>query len=196
MSESVSATPGAMSVTASATASVTSEWVSVTEAADRAGVSARTVHRWIAAGEVVSDMSEDGRRRVLTLSLPRRDTVSDSVSDKEEPVTLAETPAEPAVGDTSATLRARWEGAQTAAKIHARRAAEARQHLEEERKRHAAERGELTTELRFLREQLAAQTEAQRELRLLLAQSNQALQAATERLALPPAPERPWWRFW
>jgi hypothetical protein len=53
------------------------EWLSVTEAAARAKVQERSLRRWIARGVVVSDVTPDGRRRVLASSLPGPDSASD-----------------------------------------------------------------------------------------------------------------------
>src|SRR5205809_887116 len=60
-------------------------------------------------------------------------------------------------------LQARLEGAHTAARLHAQR-------RHEERERYEAERVDLKSELEFLRERVVRAEEAEREMRLLMAQ--------------------------
>jgi hypothetical protein len=62
-----------MSVTGSGVSAGLSEWVSVTEAAGLSRVSERTIQRWVEAGKVVSEVSDDGRRLVRRASLPGED---------------------------------------------------------------------------------------------------------------------------
>lgn len=111
-----------------------------------------------------------------------------------------------------AALEARLEGAQLAAKLHAQRYRETRTQTVEERERllqmverertesrEALER--LSDEVGFLREQLAARTDAERELRLLLARTTQTMELMAEKPALPAyieGKERKvrWWSLW
>jgi excisionase family DNA binding protein len=116
----------------------------------------------------------------------------------------------PAMPDTSVVvqvLQARLEGAQLAAKLNAKRREDARRQADEERQRliAAEERARVqetaaAAEIEFLRQQLQQRTDAERELRILLAQANQAVQMLTEKPALeahtPPAPRRRWWILW
>jgi hypothetical protein len=102
------------------------------------------------------------------------------------------------ISDTSqeaiAVLQARLDGAQLAAKLHALRAGEAQRQVQEERQRTEPVR----EEVEFLRAQLVPARDAEREFRVLLAQTTRALEAVTEPPALPEqniTPKRPWWRL-
>jgi hypothetical protein len=98
-------------------------------------------------------------------------------------------------------LNAKLDGAQAAVRLHAQR-------RQEEREQHREERARLEQELAFLRERMVKAEDAERELRILLAQQTQAsqqtayaLQALTEKPALPPPSEPPpsrvrWWLPW
>jgi excisionase family DNA binding protein len=100
----------------------------------------------------------------------------------------------PAMPDTSAVvqvLRARLDGAQLAAKLNAKRREDARRQADEERQRliaaeeRAREReAAAAAEIEFLRQQLQQRTDAERELRILLAQTTHALQSVNEKPAL------------
>src|SRR2546423_1239241 len=85
-------------------------------------------------------------------------------------------------GARRAVLQARLEGAHTAARLHAQR-------RHEERERYEAERVDMKSELEFLRERMVRAEEAEREMRLLMAQQTQTLQQATH--ALKAFTERP-----
>jgi hypothetical protein len=86
-------------------------------------------------------------------------------------------------------LKARLDGAQLAAKLHAQRFREERE-ARAAAGDHARQREvQLLAEMEFLRQQLQQRTDAEPELRLLLAQTNQALQLVAERPALPPRSE-------
>lgn len=172
----MSATLGAASETASGTASATDGWVSVSRAAEIARVSARTVHRWIAAGVVVSDVTEDGRRRVLTASLPRRDSVTDSGSDIE--------------GDVSDTAAAELVAQLERERDHLEgEVAFLRARVEEAEKAAEQNRVLMLENTRALRR---AQEDA-RQAREDARQAQAELAAEREKLALPPAPARSWW---
>jgi excisionase family DNA binding protein len=131
------------------------------------------------------------------------------VIDQDTPaMTGIPDPCLPTMPDTSAAvqvLQVRLEGAQLAAKLNAKRREDARRLAEEERQRliaaeeRAREReAAAAAEIGFLRQQLQQRTDAERELRLLLAQATQAVQALTDRPALAaenvtPAHKVRWW---
>ena len=170
------------------------EWVSVTAAAGVCQVSERTIFRWIAKGRVDSRVSEGGQREVRRTSLPvsanpsvTTDTPSDAGHAPSESVVSQGVGPDSRVTDTlREELRQAWERiAEQKAEIAA---------LEEARR-----------ERDFLRERLVESEKGEAELRVLLLNSQQALAAAEERLALPvevPAPptpdlepeKRPWWQ--
>lgn len=151
------------------------EWVTVTMAMSRLGVTRRTVRRWIAAGGVVSRLETvDGRevRLIRGDTLPavmghvRDDVADDCHGDALSPGAAAVTgdDTDGRHGDDHETIR---DG------------------------RHGDDLRELVThqsgEIAFLRQQLEARTQAEAELRRLLLVSQQALAAAIERPMLPLA---------
>lgn len=189
----------------------TADGMTAAEAAQALGVSERTVRRWVSAGELAGSRVrgphgpelriDRGAVAAYRLLQPPAAEMPDTPAkgDSAVPVTPDREPDTPAVPDMAATvarLESRLDGAQLAAKLHAQRAAEARQQAREERARGDRDREVLETELQFLRAQLVQAREAERELRLLMAQTTQALQAMTERAALPPARPRRWWWPW
>jgi hypothetical protein len=96
-------------------------------------------------------------------------------------------------------LQARLDGALLAARLHADR----RRHVEHQAQRDRDEaRGQqdrLHAEVEFLRQQLQQRADAERELRLLLASTQQAIQAITARPALEantPPTRTAWWKLW
>ena len=100
-------------------------------------------------------------------------------------------------------LHTRLDGAQGAVRLHAQRRHEERERHREELARREEELARLEGELAFLRERMVKAEEGERELRLLLAQqtqtcyqATQALQALTEKPALPPPARLRWWRPW
>lgn len=182
------------------------EWVSVTEAAHLSRVSERTVQRWIENQRVVSDMSDDGRRRVRRSSLPPAcllsdmsppadghlsdtmgplsDRLTDSMSDTLECPTVNDTTH--GLSDNAATLRAESD--------------------EREKELLRQQVDTLTADVSFLRGQLEQRGQAEEQLRVMLARleaTNAQLAGALVQKALPPAtitqPETPkkarWWFF-
>jgi hypothetical protein len=113
---------------------------------------------------------------------------------------------------STAALEARLEGAQLAAKLHAQRYRETRTQATDERERLLQmverERSEsrealarVTEEVEFLRHQLQARTDAERELRLLLARTTQTMEQMAEKPALVAStsssrPKVRWWMPW
>jgi hypothetical protein len=100
-------------------------------------------------------------------------------------------------------LHAKLDGAQAAVRLHAQRRHEERERHQGELARREEELARLEGELAFLRERMIKAEEAERELRLLLAQqtrtsyqATQALQALTEKPALPPPARVRWWLPW
>jgi hypothetical protein len=103
-------------------------------------------------------------------------------------------------------LQAKLDGAQAAARLHAQRRREEYLRLQAELERREAERTTLETEMSFLRERLVQAEDAERELRILIAQSVQAQQQTArelqalreerERPALPPPARVRWWLPW
>src|SRR5205085_963102 len=83
-----------------------------------------------------------------------------------------------------AVIEERLAGYRLAIKLHAQMRANAER-----------ERVRLEHENEFLRTQLAARTEAEHEVRLLLANTQRLLTEERERLALQAARTR-WWMFW
>jgi len=203
----------------------------VPDASQITGAGLRTIRRWIASEVVTSKLEElNGHpvRLILRDSLPSRGGVTpahgaaNGTSDLAAGSAVCQAPAagsanghrdpdgsasgheEDASGTAMAVpvLQARLEGAQLAAKLHAQRFREARQQIAEERERSARTQAEVE----FLRQQLAARTDAERELRLLLAQVTRALPQPGEVPALearnvtPKAKEPPkrarWWALW
>lgn len=195
-----------MSVTFSGTNNGREEWLSVTEAALLARVSERTIQRWIESGRVVSDMSDDGRRRVRRESLP--------LSDRPHPAaaTVTDRPAGPdrQVSDVTVTMtdsmtdsmtdvvECRTSSPATHALSDIALATARAEALEREIARADAERERLTADMEFLRAQLeqraeeaARHAEAERELRVMLMhleRTNAELAGALVVKALP-APE-------
>lgn len=197
------------------------EWVSVTQAAGAAGVSERSLWRWVEKGRVVSRVSDTGAREVRLESVPRRGRVSvNGQGSQSEPAPgdrqVSDVAATTDSGDSGATdttdtaqvaeLRrqlaevegkARYYEVQAGLLDRARQTATAE--LQHARQAHAQE-----TE--FLRERLVGSEKAQEELRVLMLRQSEALEALTAaQRALPattapqePAeePARPWWRFW
>ncbi|HEV8177071.1 MAG TPA: helix-turn-helix domain-containing protein [Gemmatimonadales bacterium] len=178
------------------------EWVSVTEAAHLARVSERTVQRWIEGGKVVSDMSDEGRRRVRRSSLPpacllqSNSSLMSDVSDEERLVIehLSDTLSDvrhdtvecPTSNDSTHSL------SDTAARSRAESA--------------ERERDRLASEVEFLRAQLVSRTQAEEQLRVMMAHlesTNAELARALVQRALPPAPDfapaprrTRWWSLW
>lgn len=113
---------------------------------------------------------------------------------------------------STAALEARLEGAQLAAKLHAQRYRETRtqsvdererllQMVERERTESREALARVTEEVEFLREQLQARTDAERELRLLLARTTQTMEQLAEKPALVANTQSPkqrvrWWMPW
>ena len=81
-------------------------------------------------------------------------------------------------------MEERLAGYRVAIKLHAQMRATAER-----------ERARLDREHEFLRSQLAARTEAEHEVRLLLANTQRLLMEGQARLALEAA-RPPWWMFW
>jgi hypothetical protein len=160
----------------------------------------RTLRNWIAAGTlpVVRPDPGPGRRQMIRVPLAAIEELmqDESFASRHAAAGGGLSPAAAASGGRSpdqaalAVVQARLEGAHTAARLHAQR-------RHEERERYEAERVEMKSELEFLRERMVRAEEAEREMRLLMAQQTQtlqqatrALQAFTERPALPePRPE-------
>jgi hypothetical protein len=169
------------------------EWVSVPELALRRGVATRTVERWIEKGRIETRLDPEGRRQVVARPVSGRPPGRVSPYESHEP------DASPAglTGVEHARLKAEIEGARTAAKIHARRADEAR----EEGARVEALMREIKLKLeeenRYLREQLDKRAEESGQLRVLLHQSELNVGRLTEKLmSLPGEKPAPWWKFW
>ena len=185
----------------------------MTQAARRCRVSARTVHRWVATGEVESCLTGEGYRRIKAATLPAPIAVSEGVSDGvtdgsdsvAEPV--AATPggftrpvAEPVadVSESPSRNGASHEVSPGAAILAA---------TERERDQAKAEVEFLRDQLALRAEEFARRDQAEAELRRVLAlleQTNRELSAALVQKALPPAPEviaaaprrvRWWWPF-
>lgn len=113
---------------------------------------------------------------------------------------------------STAALEARLEGAQLAAKLHAQRYRETRtqsvdererllQMVERERSESREALARVTEEVEFLRQQLQARTDAERELRLLLARTTQTMEQLSEKPALvahtsSSRPKVRWWMPW
>ncbi len=169
----------------------TGEWLGVTEAALRAGVSKRTVRRWIAAGTVESRLeSADGQE----VRLIRGDTlpaITGEVSsdDSRDSLRLEDsTGTSDGIGDRGCDDTGDVVGAGGDAGLR-----------------------ELVTaqgaEISFLRAQLDRRDQAEAELRRLMAalsEQNRHLTGMLEQKALPPAvahndvqPRRVrWWNWW
>lgn len=144
------------------------DWLSVTEAAQRAGVQERSIRRWIARGVVVSQVTPDGRRLVLSGSLPGQGQGHGPESgqgqdSREGPVTDS---GPDSVRDQLGRERAMVE---------------------------------------FLQGQLQQSRDAERELRLLLAQATKTAQLLATPPMLPTSsisgelPKKPrvrWWNLW
>jgi hypothetical protein len=183
----------------SVTGTSTNGWVSVEEAARLARVSARTVQRWITAGDVVSDMSDDGRRRVRCESLPLSDTSSHTLNtptdSSDASVGQPSVMSDAVAGNVSDTVEcptdnpASHEVSPDAATWRAEAA--------------ERERNLLKTHVETLTRQLEARTQAEEQLRVMLVrleQTNSQLAAALVQKALPPPPVEPkkvrWWWPW
>jgi hypothetical protein len=174
--------------------------LSVPDAALKLNVPERTLRNWIAAGTlpVVRPDPVPGRRPMIRIPLAAIEALlrDESFASRNAAAGGGPSPAAAAGGGQSpdqaamAVLQARLEGAHTAARLHAQR-------RHEERERYEVERADLKEELEFLRERMVRAEEAEREMRLLMAQQTQTLQQAThalkaftERPALPePSPE-------
>ena len=173
------------------------------DAALKLNVPERTLRNWIAAGTlpVVRPDPVRGRRQMIRVPLAAIETLLQDESFAGRPAAAGSGLAAATGGPSPdaaalAVIQARLDGAHTAARLHAQR-------RHEERERYQVERGEMRGELEFLRERMVRAEEAEREMRLLMAQQTQtlqqatrALQAFTERPALPesipePAPAAP-----
>lgn len=179
----------------------------MTDAAARAGVHRRTVRRWASAGTVVSRLEElEGHqvRLIRADSLPAAPegitpdspegivSVSPGTSPQDAPRDSREGSREGSPGESALVLQVRLEAAQ-----------EARQRAEEAHRETRGELGRVVAEVEFLRAQVQQRADAERELRLLLASAQQAIQAITDtttRPALEPAPaparRARWWSLW
>jgi len=146
------------------------EWITVTAAMTRAGVSRRTIRRWIAASTVESKLTgEDGRelRLIRADTLPTGDTRDDTHASHRDGTKDSHGASEgDSTGDT---------------------------HFHDTVTRQAEE-------IAFLRAQVERRDQAEAELRRLLLSSQNALALALEQRSLPPAPDPPrrlkWWRLW
>lgn len=193
----------------SVTVSGTSEWVSVTEAAHLTKVSERTVQRWIENQRVVSDMSDDGRRRVRRESLP----LSDRWSGDSSVMTDTAPAADRQVTDTSDTMSDGLTDTMsdvvdcptTNDSKHA--LSDITAGLERERDQALREVDHLRAQLEVRTEELRRRDQAEEQLRVMLVrleQTNAQLSSALVQKALPPhvdtEPETPkkvrWWALW
>jgi hypothetical protein len=205
------------------------EWLTLTAATRLTGVSERTLRRWVAAGAVESRVEEaHGHpvRLILQESLPGRDGGQLVSADRDmlsggrdgrhaEPfwgkrpgLSLDRDNGHSGVtdrghvrdaGQAPAALQVRWEGAQLAARLHAARYNEERERRREVEMVAREREAQLAAEIAFMREMVSRSQEAERELRILLAQTTRALEAQTERPALSArnvTPRRSWWRWW
>jgi excisionase family DNA binding protein len=184
----------------------------VAEAAALLSVNERTVRRWAAAGELPS-VTIRGKRgpelrldraavlahRLLIGNADRPDSGDagkPGEPDRERDKAGTEAGKADSLSASLAVLQARLDGAHLAAKLHAARRREAREALRQAEERAAAREAQLTAELEFLRGQIQQRTDAERELRLLLAQATQARTVpALEAAGSTPAPRR-WWAWW
>lgn len=147
------------------------------EAAALAGVSERTVRKWVLSGKLTRHEGEDGRPRYDREEVSRVRNGSEPGSEPEPGDSEArEESAEPVPNETEGALRARIHGLEIALRIHASR------------------RGQLESEVAWLRARLVEAERASSELRVLVQNAQRETLAISERLALPPV--RPWWRFW
>lgn len=182
------------------------------EAARLLSVSERTVRRWISAGELHGvrvrgphgpevRVSKEAVSTYRLLAPPVMPDTPDRTAPglPAMPDALPVTPAKPDTTDTTdttvAVLQARLDGALLAARLHAER----RRAVERERLQDREEIQRAAQEVEFLRLQLQQRTDAERELRLLLASTQQAIQAIATRPALeagPPASRTAWWKLW
>jgi hypothetical protein len=162
-------------------------WLGVAEAVAEAGCSVRTMHRWIADGTVKSALFPDGRRRVDPATLPRKPPPSGHDAANGLPLTLVELER----------LKERLDGAQTAVRLHARRAEDAREEGARVEALMREMKLKLEEENRYLREQLDKRAEESGQLRVLLHQSELNVGRLTEKLmSLPGEKPAPWWVFW
>jgi hypothetical protein len=149
--------------------------------------------------QVAAEESEADEESRATGGEPQRLSAENSETDG-----VGEPPIE--------ALHARLEGAQLAAKLHAQRYRETRTQANDERdrllqlvererteSREALERAQ--ADIEFLREQLGARTDAERELRLLLARTTQTMELMAEKPALVASTQSTkqrvrWWMPW
>jgi hypothetical protein len=145
------------------------EWVTVTAAMTRAGVSRRTIRRWIAEGRVESRLVEEDGREVRLI---RGDTLP-AAGAGDDTVTGAGAVRGDGIGASTGDGTGVGHGV-------------GREGGTGDGLRELVTHQ--TQEIQHLRVQLDARTQAESELRRLLLVSQQALQAALERPALPPMP--------
>jgi excisionase family DNA binding protein len=215
----------------------TRDWMTVAEAAELLDVTERSVRRWAGNGQLMCTVVRGKRgpelridraavisRRLLSADNPDHGDKPDGPdkADREkgdQPDSQGDRADRKAdEGDRASAsesalvweLRARVEGAQLAARLQAERRIQAETAAKEER-------GHLVGEVDFLREQLQKSRQAEEQMRVLLGQREQTIQALAgvlERQALPPAVEAdragegiesaidvtprrgPWWAPW
>lgn len=162
-------------------------WLGVAEAAEAAAVSARTMHRWISDGTVASMVNPQGRRLVDPASLPRpRQPAGQDGANGASPT-----------GCECERLRDRLLGAHSAAKIHARRAVEAREESARVEGLMREIKLKLEEENAYLKERLASRDEEAHQLRVLLHQSELNVNRLVEQMrALPGEKPKRKWLFW
>jgi excisionase family DNA binding protein len=176
--------------------------LTVAEAARELLIPERTLRAWIAEGRVEAFRPDPTRRgmrirRALLESIRQLAALSGTL-----PHPAADGGISPAVVEV---LQAKLDGAQTAARLLGQRRNEERQRFQAELDREREEREKLSEHLQFLQTQLEGAHEAERELRILMAQSVAAQQQTAHELAelrelkaLPPAPPSKvrWWTPW
>lgn len=207
MPDTLPALPASLSASESALPAFTTA-----EAAALLGLNERTIRRWAAAGELPCHVIRGKRGPELRIDraavLAHRLLLSgDGNADKPGKADAGD-PGQP---DTEpdkagreaghadresaslAVLQARLDGAHLAAKLHAARRAEAREALRQAEDRAALREAQLCAELEFLRSQLQQRTDAERELRFLLAQATQDRARPALEAQNPAKPSRRWW---
>jgi len=187
----------------------------VAEAAALLLVNERTVRRWAAAAELPCHTIRGKRgpelridraavlahRLLLTQGRENADKPGEKDAgepgkpDAEAGKAAQEPDSAASLSASLAVLQARLDGAHLAAKLHAARHREAREALRSCEARAAAREAQLAAELEFLRGQVQQRTDAERELRLLLAQATQARERPALEARNAVAPRR-WWAWW